>query len=162
MISALLSPNRIFINTEITSKKKLLEFIANQASHQLQLDEATLYSNLLDRERLGSTGLGKGFAIPHTRLAELETAIGVFIKLEHSINFEAPDNQPVDLIFAIIVPEQATDQHLQTLSTLAKVFSQADICQAIRDTGSSEEIVNLLNAAEQPGRNGFATNHHHQ
>ena len=147
-ISALLSPERIFINTEITSKKKLLEFIANRASDQLQLAEATLYANLLDRERLGSTGLGKGFAVPHARLADLDKAIGLFIKLEQAINFEAPDNQPVDLVFAIIIPEQATDQHLQTLSALAKVFSQAEVCEAIRNADSSEEVVKLIDSAE--------------
>ena len=147
-ISALLSPERIFINTEITSKKKLLEFIANRASDQLELAEATLYANLLDRERLGSTGLGKGFAVPHARLADLDKAIGLFIKLEQAINFEAPDNQPVDLVFAIIIPEQATDQHLQTLSALAKVFSQAEVCEAIRNADSSEEVVKLIDSAE--------------
>lgn len=148
-ITALLSPDRIFLNTAITSKKKLLEFIANRASSQLQLAEATLYSNLLDRERLGSTGLGKGFAVPHARLTDLDQAVGVFIKLEQAINFEAPDNQPVDLVFAIIIPEQATDQHLQTLSALARVFSQADVCEAIRNADSGEEVVKLIDSAEQ-------------
>ncbi len=148
-ISALLSPDRIFINTEITSKKKLLEFIANQVSSQLPLAKTTLYNNLLDRERLGSTGLGRGFAIPHARLAELDSAIGVFIKLEQAIKFEAPDNKPVDLVFAIIIPEQATDQHLQTLSALARIFSQEDICAAIRKADSSEEVVKLIDSAEQ-------------
>ncbi len=148
-ITALLSPDRIFINTEITSKKKLLEFIANQASSQLQLAEATLYSNLLDRERLGSTGLGSGFAIPHARIADLDRAVGVFIKLGQAINFEAPDNQPVDLVFAIIIPEQATDQHLQTLASLAKVFSQAEVCEAIRNADTGEEVVKLIDSAEQ-------------
>ncbi len=148
-ISTLLSPERIFINTEITSKKRLLEFIANQVSDQYQLTQATLYNNLLDRERLGSTGLGKGFAVPHARLADLENAIGLFIKLENPINFEAPDNEPVDLVFTIIIPDHATDQHLQTLSALAKVFSQASVCEAIRKASSSDEVVNIIDSAEQ-------------
>jgi len=148
-ISTLLSPERIFINTDITSKKRLLEFIANQVSDQYQLTQATLYNNLLDRERLGSTGLGKGFAVPHARLADLENAIGLFIKLEKPINFEAPDNQPVDLVFTIIIPDHATDQHLQTLSALAKVFSQASVCEAIRKANSCDEVVNIIDSAEQ-------------
>ena len=148
-ISALLSNDRIFINTDITSKKKLLEFIASQASSKLPLAESTLYSNLLDRERLGSTGLGKGFAVPHARLPDLDAAFGVFIKLNQAINFEAPDNQPVDLVFAIIIPEQATDQHLQILSSLARIFSQADVCESIRQAESSEQIAQLIDSAEQ-------------
>lgn len=148
-ISALLSTDRIFVNTDITSKKKLLEFIASQASSNLQLAENKLYNNLLDRERLGSTGLGKGFAVPHARLTDLDAAFGVFIKLNQPINFEAPDNQPVDLVFAIIIPQQATDQHLQILSSLARIFSQADVCESIRQAVSSEEIVKLIDSAEQ-------------
>ena len=148
-ISTLLSPERVFINSDITSKKRLLEFIANQVSDQYQLTQSTLYNNLLDRERLGSTGLGKGFAVPHARLADLENAIGLFIKLENPINFEAPDNQPVDLVFTIIIPDHATDQHLQTLSALAKVFSQASVCEAIRKANSCDEVVNIIDSAEQ-------------
>jgi len=148
-ITALLSPERIFINAEITSKKRLLEFIAEQISSQFEIAQATLFSNLLDRERLGSTGLGKGFAVPHARLANIEEAVGMFIKLDQPVNFEAPDNQPVDLVFAIIIPEQATDQHLQILSALARVFSQAEVCAAIRNANTSEEVVKLIDSAEQ-------------
>lgn len=149
-ISTLLAPGRIFLNINITSKKKLLEFIANQASAQLQLTgTTTLYSNLLSREKLGSTGLGQGFAVPHAQLAELEQAIGVFIKLEHAINFEAPDNHPVDLIFSIIIPEHTSDRHLQTLPALAKIFSQSSVCTAIRSAVSSAEIIKLIDSAEQ-------------
>ena len=148
-ITALLSPERIFINAEITSKKKLLEFIADQVSDQFEITQSMLFCNLLDRERLGSTGLGKGFAVPHARLANLKEAVGMFIKLNHPVNFEAPDNQPVDLVFAIIIPEQSTDQHLQILSALARVFSQAEVCEAIRNSNASEEVVKLIDSAEQ-------------
>ncbi len=148
-ISALLSSDRIFINADITSKKKLLEFIASNASAKRQLAENALYCNLLDRERLGSTGLGRGFAVPHARISNLDAAFGVFIKLDQAINFEAPDNQPVDLVFAIIIPEQATDQHLHILSSLAKIFSQAEVCESIRQAESSEEIIKLIDSAEQ-------------
>ncbi len=148
-ISTLLSPERIFINTDITSKKRLLEFIAEQVADQYQLTQSQLYNNLLTRERLGSTGLGKGFAVPHARLPDLDTAIGLFIKLDKPINFEAPDNQPVDLVFTIIMPDHATDQHLQTLSALAKVFSQAPVCEAIRNAASGDEVVSIIDSAEQ-------------
>ena len=149
-ISALLTKDNIFIDTNITSKKRLLEFIANQSSSTIEEDEKNkLYCNLLDRERLGSTGLGRGFAVPHARMENLDEAFGVFIKLNQAINFDAPDNIPVDLVFAIVIPEQATDQHLQILSALAKIFSQPDVCESIRQAESSEEIISLIESAER-------------
>ena len=148
-ISALLSPDRIFIDADISSKKRLLEFIANTVATQFSLPQSALFNNLLDRERLGSTGLGKGFAIPHARLANLDTTIACFIRLNQPVNFEAPDNQPVDLVFAIIIPENATDEHLKILSSLAKIFSQSEICEAIRNAGSGEEVARIIDSAEQ-------------
>lgn len=148
-ITTLLSPERIFINTDISSKKRLLEFIAKQVSEQFQLTESQLYTNLLDRERLGSTGLGRGFAVPHARLSNLDQAIGLFIKLDKPINFNAPDNQPVDLIFTIIMPEDEIDLHLQTLSALARIFTQDSVCEAIRKVDSSDEVIDIIDSAEQ-------------
>ncbi len=148
-ISALLSPERIFIDTDISSKKRLLEFIANTVATQFNLPQPTIYSNLLDRERLGSTGLGKGFAIPHARLVDLDKTIACFIRLDQPVNFEAPDNQPVDLVFTIIIPENAADEHLQILSSLAKIFSQSEICEAIRSADSGEEVARIIDSAEQ-------------
>ena len=147
-ISALLSPDRIFIDADISSKKRLLEFIANAVATQFNLPQSALFNNLLDRERLGSTGLGKGFAIPHARLVNLDTTIACFIRLDQPVNFEAPDNQPVDLVFAIIIPENATDEHLKILSSLAKIFSQSEICEAIRNAGSGEEVARIIDSAE--------------
>ena len=148
-VSALLAPNRIFIDPNITSKKKLLEFIANTVTDQFNLTQSALFNSLLDRERLGSTGLGNGFAIPHARLTDLDSTIGFFAKLATPINFEALDSQPVDLIFCIIIPEQATDEHLQILSSLAKIFSQSTVRDAIRDAKSSDDIIRFIVSAEQ-------------
>ena len=148
-ISALLSPDRIFINTDISSKKRLLQFIANTVATQFNLPQPAIYSNLLDRERLGSTGLGKGFAIPHARLVDLDSTIGCFIRLDQPVNFEAPDNQPVDLVFTIIIPENATDEHLQILSSLAKIFSQTEVCEAIRKAESGDEVARIIDSAEK-------------
>ncbi len=147
-ISALLSPQRIFLDTEVTSKKKLLELIANIAADQTQLPESTIYNNLLNRERLGSTGLGQGFAVPHARLAELEQTLGCFFRLREPVNFEAPDDQPVDLVFTIIIPEEATEEHLMILSSLARLFSDAGLCAAVREAGSREEIARIIADAE--------------
>ena len=148
-ISALLSPQRIFLDTEISSKKKLLELIANIVADQTQLAESLIYNNLLNRERLGSTGLGHGFAVPHARLENLDKTIGCLFRLKEPVNFEAPDNQPVDLVFTIIIPQEATEEHLLILSSIARIFSQTDVCEAIRSATSRDEIAQIIKSAEQ-------------
>jgi PTS system nitrogen regulatory IIA component len=148
-ISALLSPQSIFLNTEITSKKKLLELIANIVADRTQLSESAIYNNLLNRERLGSTGLGLGFAVPHARLENLDNTMGFLFRLKDAVNFESPDNQPVDLVFTIIIPEQATEEHLIILSSLASIFSRPEVCEAIRSAASKEEIAQIIESAEQ-------------
>ena len=148
-ISALLSPQSIFLDTEITSKKKLLELIANIVADRTQLSESSIYNNLLNRERLGSTGLGQGFAVPHARLENLDHTMGFLFRLQDPVNFESPDNQPVDLVFTIIIPEQATEEHLIILSSLASIFSRPEICEAIRSAASKEEIAQIIESAEQ-------------
>jgi PTS system nitrogen regulatory IIA component len=148
-ISALLSPQRIFLDTEISSKKKLLELIANIVADQTQLAESLIYNNLLNRERLGSTGLGHGFAVPHARLENLDKTIGCLFRLKEPVNFEAPDNQPVDLVFTIIIPQEATEEHLLILSSLASIFSRTDVCEAIRGATSRDEIAQIIKSAEQ-------------
>lgn len=148
-ISALLSPQRIFLDTEISSKKKLLELIANIVADQTRLAESSIYNNLLNRERLGSTGLGHGIAVPHARVENLDKTIGCLFRLKEPVNFEAPDNQPVDLVFTIIIPQEATEEHLMILSSLARIFSQTDVCEAIRGATSRDEIVQIIESAEQ-------------
>ena len=148
-ISALLSTQNIFLDTEITSKKKLLELIANIIADQTQLSESSIYNNLLNRERLGSTGLGEGFAVPHARVNDLEKTTACFFRLKEAVNFEAPDNQPVDLVFPIIVPEEATEEHLMILSSLAGIFSRSEVREAIRRAGSKEEIAQIIESAER-------------
>jgi PTS system nitrogen regulatory IIA component len=148
-ISALLSPQRIFLDVEVSSKKKLLELIANIVADQAQLKESSIYSNLLNRERLGSTGLGHGFAVPHARVENLEQTIGCLFRLKEPVNFEAPDNQPVDLVFTIIIPQEATEEHLMILSSLAKLFSQSDLRNAIHHATSKDEIAQIILSAEQ-------------
>ena len=148
-ISALLSPQRIFLDTEISSKKKLLELIANIVADQTEMPESAIYSNLLNRERLGSTGLGHGFAVPHARLENLDKTIGCLFRLKEPVNFESPDNQPVDLVFTIIIPQEATEEHLMILSSLARIFSQTDVCEAIRGATSRDEIAQIIKSAEQ-------------
>lgn len=148
-ISALLSPQRIFLDTEISSKKKLLELISEIVAEQTESSESCIFNSLLNRERLGSTGLGLGFAVPHARLSSLDKTMACFFRLKQAINFEAPDNLPVDLVFTIIIPQEATEEHLMILSSLASIFSKTDVCEAIRKASSSDEITQIIKSAEQ-------------
>jgi PTS system nitrogen regulatory IIA component len=144
-----LSPQRIFLDVEISSKKKLLELIANIVADQGQLTESSLYSNLLNRERLGSTGLGHGFAVPHARVEGLDQTIGCLFRLKDPVNFEAPDNLPVDLVFTIVIPQEATEEHLLILSSLASLFSKPEVREAVRNANDKEEITQIILSAEQ-------------
>ena len=99
------------------------------------------------RERLGSTGLGHGVAIPHGRLAGAEDAVAAFIRLESAVDFEAPDGQPVDLVVGLLVPEECNDCHLQLLAQLAEIFSQASVRDALRATNDPLDVWQILNRA---------------
>ena len=147
-IASLLSVDRVFVDTEISSKKRLLEFISQQLSDSPELPSEEIFNGLLSRERLGSTGLGHGFAIPHARLQGLAQTRACFLRLPDAINYDSPDQQPVDLVFALLIPEQATDEHLQILSALAGIFSQSEVCLQIRRAESAELILQLIRQAQ--------------
>ena len=142
-ISALLSPQSIFLDTEVTSKKKLLELIANIVADQSQLTQSTIYNNLLNRERLGSTGLGQGIAVPHCRVDDCPQPLGTLISLEQAIDFDAPDDQPVDLLFALLVPGEAHQQHLDILANVARLFSQTSFCEKLRAARDNQSLFEI-------------------
>ena len=138
-ITNLLNPERVFCRDDVGSKKRLLEQLSELlAGSSPGLSQNEIFNALLNREKLGSTGLGKGVAIPHGRMATLEHPVCAFIKLATPIDFDASDGQPVDLIFTLLVPEDSTEEHLQVLSTIAEIFSNTGICTALRtcETGS--------------------------
>lgn len=149
LITSLLAPERIFTDAEITSKKRLLEFVAQHASEQLSLPQNDIFNKLLERERLGSTGLGQGFAVPHARLDDLTEAYACFFRLDKAINYDAMDQQPVDLIFVLFIPEASTEEHLQVLASLARIFSQHSVSEKIRHSKSVNEIIQLIEQAER-------------
>ena len=109
-----------------------------------EIDPLEIFQLLTDREKLGSTSLGHGVALPHTRTTLTEHAIGVFLKLKKGIDFDSPDNQPTDLIFALMVPEHYTDEHLKILANLASLFSNKDFCQKLRTLNTEQELYNNL------------------
>lgn len=147
-IAQLLATERIMTQAKVSSKKKLLEFIAERAAESLNLPQSDIYHKLLDRERLGSTGLGHGFAVPHARLKDLDSAHGCLVSLEEAINYDAIDHEKVDLIFVLLIPEESTDEHLKILASLARLFSQKTLTDKIRNSHSPVEILDTISQAE--------------
>lgn len=126
LISKILAPDNILLDTESTSKKRVFERVGLLFENNQQIARSQVFDSLFAREKLGSTGLGHGVAIPHGRIAKLREATATFVKTSHPIPFDSPDGQPVNLIFVLLVPERATDQHLQILGELAQMFSDTD------------------------------------
>lgn len=144
--STLLSPENTLCNLDISSKKALLEFIAKKIFKDVHSQSwEAIFDALIAREKLGSTGFGNGIAIPHCRLASCTQATAVFIKLNKAINFDALDGETVDLIFALIVPEQATDEHLNILSSLAEVLDKNACRISLRDCDNNNELFKRIN-----------------
>ncbi len=126
LISKILAPDNVLLDTESTSKKRVFERVGLLFENQMQIARSQVFDSLFAREKLGSTGLGQGVAIPHGRIPKLRDATAAFVKTAHPIPFDAPDGQPVTLIFVLLVPELATDLHLQILGELAQMFSDPD------------------------------------
>jgi PTS system nitrogen regulatory IIA component len=143
-ISTILNPSRTQYGVTGSSKKRVLENIANLISEDIDsIDANLLFDSLIARERLGSTGLGNGIAIPHCRNANCDTIIGSLIKLEEPVDFDAIDNQPVDLLFVLLVPEQANDEHLSALAAIAEMFSDEEFCTRLRDCADGDSLYKL-------------------
>jgi PTS system nitrogen regulatory IIA component len=137
----ILTPARTLYHAPGSSKKKLFETIASAiAEDQLSLTGDEVFAQLIAREKLGSTGLGRGIAIPHCRVSNCTHPLGTLVTLEEPIEFDAPDDLPVDLLFVLLVPEEAHQQHLDILAGIARLFSQADFCDRLRAARDSEEL----------------------
>ncbi|MBZ2168477.1 MULTISPECIES: PTS IIA-like nitrogen regulatory protein PtsN [Marinobacter] len=146
-IDNILLPELSLCRIPASSKKRVLESIAEQIhQHDATLNATQIFNNLVARERLGSTGIGQGIAIPHCRLEGLDHVIGVLVTLEQSIDFDAIDNQPVDLVFALIVPKEATSEHLELLSQLAEKFNDRAFCDRLRQCEASGTLYQHMTA----------------
>lgn len=140
-IATILSPERTFCGAPGGSKKRVFENLANELSNgQNVLVMQNILGALMARERLGSTGLGNGIAIPHCRLDHCRSSIGALLTLPSGISFDSPDNKPVDLMFVLIVPIEANDEHLQVLASLAQRFNQQEYCQRLREATNSQSL----------------------
>ncbi|MDD5180708.1 MAG: PTS IIA-like nitrogen regulatory protein PtsN [Gallionellaceae bacterium] len=123
LISKILPVENIMLDAESSSKKRVFERVGILFENSRQIARSQVFDSLFAREKLGSTGLGQGVAIPHGRIKGLRDAIAAFVKTQAPIPFDAPDGQSVNLIFVLLVPERATDLHLQLLGELAQMFS---------------------------------------
>ena len=145
-ISELLTPARIACHQDSSSKKRSLEILSQLLASALPaFSDGELFAALISRERLGSTGLGHGVALPHGRIGGLETPIAAFVSLAEGVDFDAIDNQPVDLMFALLVPEESTEEHLQILAHLAAMFSDSEFCKTLRECTSAEKCLETFN-----------------
>lgn len=145
LISKILLPDNILLDTESTSKKRMFERVGLLFENNQQIARSQVFDSLFAREKLGSTGLGHGVAIPHGRIAKLRDATAAFVKTRHPIPFDAPDGLPVNLIFVLLVPERATDLHLQILGELAQMFSNKDFRDRLLVSDDIASLYQLFN-----------------
>jgi PTS system nitrogen regulatory IIA component len=147
-ITELIGVNTVVPSLRVTSKKQALQELAKRSAELTGMAERTIFDVLLERERLGTTGVGNGIAIPHGKLAGLKKLHGLFARLEQPIDFDAIDDQPVDLIFLLLAPEGAGADHLKALARVSRLLRDPQICQKVRGSDSAEAIYALLaNAA---------------
>ena len=145
-LNNLLSAGQVLLELDAGSKKRVFEQAGILFESHLGLARAVVFDSLFAREKLGSTGLGQGIAIPHGRIKGLKQAAGAFIRLATPVAFDSPDGRPVSLLFVLLVPEQATEEHLQILSELAQRFSERSFREALLTAASPEDIVTLFQA----------------
>ena len=143
-IADLLSPEGVVAALKVQGKKQLLQELSARAAALVRVPERRIYETLTERERLGTTGVGQGIAIPHGRLANLEKIVGLFVRLETPIEYDAVDKQPVDLIFMLLAPEGAGADHLKALARVSRLLRNQAACEKLRAAKSAEALYAIL------------------
>jgi PTS system nitrogen regulatory IIA component len=143
-ITDLIAPEAVLPSVRAHTKKQLLQELAARAAQLSGVPERRIFESLLERERLGSTGMGQGIAIPHARIAGLTRILGVFVRLESPIAYEAIDDQPVDLLFLLLTPEEAGADHLKALATVSRLLRSQTACEKLRAANKPEVLYALL------------------
>ncbi len=144
-VSEFIQTSRILCNVEANSKKRAFEILSQLISKSCEgVNANDVFDSLIARERLGGTGIGYGVAIPHGRLKNINTTQGAFIKLKSGIDFDALDKKPVDLMFALLVPENAEEEHLETLALLAKMLNDEKVRENLRNANTAEEVQTIF------------------
>lgn len=144
LISKLLAERNVLLDLDVSSKKRVFEQAGLLFENNNQVARIQVFDSLFSREKLGSTGLGQGIAIPHGRIKGLKEAVGALVRLKHPIPYDAPDGQPVSLVFVLLVPEKATDLHLQILSELAQMFSDRFLREKFLSEPSTAQVRQLI------------------
>ncbi len=144
LIAQLLPPTNIMLDLDVSGKKRVFEQAGLLFENHHGIARSQVFDALFAREKLGSTGLGHGVALPHGRIKSLKEALGAFIRTKTPIPFDAPDGQPVNLNFVLLVPERATDLHLQILSELAQVFSDRGLRETLAACNEPAQLHQLL------------------
>lgn len=154
LVAKLLPASNVVLDLQVSSKKRLFEQVGLLFENQHGLARSVVYDSLFARERLGSTGLGQGVAIPHGRIKGLKDALGAFVRAAQPVAFDAPDGKPVSLVFVLLVPEQATDKHLQILSELAQMFSDRALRESLATAADAEKLHQIIAAwhPDAPGQ----------
>jgi PTS system nitrogen regulatory IIA component len=143
-IAELLAPQSVLPALKSAGKKQLLQELSKRAAPLVGVDEKTIFDTLMERERLGSTGIGAGTAVPHGRLPGIDRIVGLFARLEKPIPFDSVDDQPVDLIFLLLTPVSAGTEHLKALARVSRIFRDRAVCQKLRGTTSADALYALL------------------
>src|SRR3954467_8991823 len=151
MITDLVAPEAILPALKINTKKQALQELAARASVLTGQNERAIFEVLLQREKLGTTAVGYGVAIPHGKLPKLERLFGMFARLDRPIDFEALDGQPVDLIFLLLPPEPAGADHLKALARVARLMRTPDTARMLRDSRDAEAIYAVLTRSSAGG-----------
>jgi len=144
LIADILPLSNIAVDLDASSKKRAFEQAGLLFENYQNISSSSVFDSLFARERLGSTGLGHGVAIPHGRIKGLAEAVGAFLRLTEPVQFDAPDGRPVSIMFVLLVPEQANEKHLQILSELAQMFSDAAFREQLLNAPDAESVHNLF------------------
>jgi PTS system nitrogen regulatory IIA component len=143
-ITDLITPRSVVAQLRVTNKKQALQELAKRAAALTGIQERAIYDVLIERERLGSTGIGMGVGIPHGRLPGLDTLCGVFARLDRPVPFDAIDDQPVDLIFLLLAPDGAGADHLKALARVSRLLRDRSVCEKLRGTDNADALYALL------------------
>ena len=152
----LLTPDAVLPMLKVQGKKQLLQELSEQAARLTGVPERRVFETLVERERLGSTGMGQGIAIPHGRLGGLSKIIGIFARLETPVAYDAVDNQPVDLVFLLLAPESSGADHLKALARVSRLLRNQSTCEKLRATSKAEVLYALLTEPTNGGTNSQA------
>src|SRR5438876_12129301 len=144
LITDLVAPEAILPALKVNNKKQALQELAAKAAELSGQNERTIFEILLQREKLGSTGVGNGIAIPHGKLPKLSKLFGLFARLERPVDFEALDGQPVDLVFLLLAPEGAGADHLKALARIARLLRDQDVAKKLRASRDAQAIYSVL------------------